>query len=192
MKAADLEIVRDDSAAQVYRLSGDQPALVSGKLPAGLSAMLRPLVDSGSSAVDEEPAKPRFRVKISRIQLSGDQVAARALLFANGQTEAGGIQVNATLDTKWRLVSNEPILQNISVVRYEKAKLASKQKWFQDATAALFEGDQAFAAQLTAGVGDWVYRVERFAGSNIYTRNGHALADVNGDGLVDLPKKMKS
>jgi len=185
LKATDLEVIREEADAQIYRLSKkDQQALASENLSTGLSELLRPLGDAAADGDEQTAAK--FRVKISRIKLAEDSVTARALLFAHGQTQSGATQINAMLDTQWRLIQSVPVLENISIVQYERAQLASKQKWFQDATATLFEGDEVFEKQLTAGVGDWINRIERYAGSSIYTRHGHALADVNGDGLVDL------
>lgn len=185
LEATNLEVVRDDSDAQIYRLADglDSQTLIRAKLPAGLSELLQPL-----RSTNEPNTAPQvqLRVKISRIRLSGNEVAAQALLFANGRTDAGAIQINTTLDTQWQLVDNAPTLQSISIAEYERAQLTSQQKWFQDATTALFAGDPAFTNQLTAGLGDWLNRIERFAGSSIYTRHGHALADVNGDGLTDL------
>jgi len=179
-----LEVVRDDSDAQSYRLAlEDRQALTSVKFSEGLASLLQPFRDN---VAGKEQAMNLLRVKVPRIQLTDDSVSAEVLLFASGRTDAGAVQVNVTLHTQWSLVKRSPILQSISVVQYQKARLASKQKWFQDATAALFDSDQAFAEQLTAGLGDWTNRIERFAGSSIYGRHGHALADVNGDGLTDL------
>ena len=188
LDAKDLDVIREEPDAQIYRLSKeDQQALAGVGLSEGLSALLQPLVVEAKDAVEGDgKSTAQFRLKISRIQLTKDSVSARALLFAHGQNDVGATQINAMLDTQWHLVKGKPILQNISIVSYERAQLASKQKWFQDATAALFEGDEVFEKQLTAGVGDWINRIERYAGSSIYTRHGHALADVNGDGLIDL------
>ena len=117
LSESDLDVVRDDSDAQIHRFAkGDQQSLTSVEFSKGFSSLLQPFRDKG---LDGQEALARLRVKVSRIQLSGDQVSAQALIFANGRTGAGAVQVNATLDTQWQLAQSGPVLKTYHASRWE-------------------------------------------------------------------------
>jgi len=136
--------------------------------------------------ITDKPIKYTYKVKISRINVKDKHVEARVILYASNQGSEGVLQVNGIMDTEWILSDGKPLLNSIDVVSYENALLKSSKPWFKDATAAIFNKDEAFQEQISVGMNEWLKRVERFAGSNIYSRHGMAMGDANGDGLDDI------
>lgn len=170
--------VRDDHQVVVKRLSDDGTV---AKKQASLAETLAVILDGRNNASEFTP-----KVKISRINIKGEKVLARILLFASTNKTKSTDQLNVVINTEWILEGELPVLDSIDLVGYETVTLKSDKPWFRDATAAIFNQDSIFRHQIAVGMNEWLNRIERFAGSNIYSRHGMAMGDANGDGLDDL------
>ena len=185
--SADAQITVFDST-KLVNLRSDEQVLIQKWDSKNSSKKKSALKDSFTSLIglSEKSSKYTFKIKISRINLSGENAEARVILYASNSGIKGVLQVNAIMDTRWALNEGEPLLSSIDLLSYENALLKSKQPWFKDATAAVFNKDEAFEEQIAVGMNDWLKKVERFAGINIYSRHGMTMGDANGDGLDDI------
>lgn len=161
--------------------ASESPLVADSPFATGFSQLLKPLLGESVSGV-------RFRLKITRVEMHEDHVRTRALLFATGRTPEGSVQVNSTWQTHWVLSDSKsvPLLKSVDVLAHEVTHLYSSKPWFTDATAALFGNDRVFQSQVLQGMPEWLNRIERYAGLSIYSRNGIAVGDANGDGLDDV------
>ena len=136
--------------------------------------------------VGEELSTYKFKIKISQIKISPEQAEARVIFHASVPRDHGALQINSIWKTHWSTVTGEPILSSLELLNYDNTLLKSPRPWFNDATSAIFGDDDAFQNQVSIGMNQWLNRIERFAGSNIYSRHGMAMGDANGDGRDDV------
>ena len=142
----------------------------------------------GSISNTSEQNEAYFRLKVSEIVLKDTVAQTKVLFYAASKGVGKRTQINSSWNVTWSISSDHETvsLQSLEILSHEELTLDGDKKWFADATLALFEDDKAFTEQLQKGVSSWLNEIERFAGSNIYSRHGFAIGDVNGDGLDDL------
>ena len=148
-----------------------------------LAASLRQFV-----APLESTSHRRFKFKLVRIDLAPREANCTVYFQIMGRSDAVTVQQKATWDCRWVLADRAPPkLAEIQTRDYEEVVMPNgRDPWFADCTQAVLGHNRSFQEQLAYGFSHWTNRIERYASYDIYSRNGIAVGDVNGDGLDDI------
>lgn len=132
--------------------------------------------------------KQRYKFKIVQVEVETDTAKSTAYFQISGRSDAGSVQQKATWYCSWILSEREaPRLASIRIEDYEEVVMqGSRGTWFADRTQAILGHNRSYREQLAYGLNHWTKRIERFGDFDIYSRNGMAVGDVNGDGLDDV------
>ncbi|MEO2047208.1 MAG: VCBS repeat-containing protein [Pirellulales bacterium] len=153
---------------------------------------------SGAKGLAEElglltlPLQPttgrRYKFKIVRVEVEAAIAKSTAYFQISGRSATDSVQQKATWHCRWILSEREaPRLASIRVENYEEVVIQGSQgPWFADRTQAILGHNWSFRAQLAYGLNHWTKRIERYGDFDIYSRNGLAVGDADGDGLDDV------
>lgn len=131
------------------------------------------------------PGPRHASAKIVGITSVAPDVADTRIKFqVDGESGAGGLQVNATWECRWQRDGDSWGLGSVRLGAFEQV-LAPKGA-FADATEAVLGGDDTFKAQFYRGLDHWMARIEMRLGVDVTGWQGLAVADIDGDGLEDI------
>ena len=129
----------------------------------------------------------RVQVKIVSLDHSADSVSTTALVDAAGSSSKDAVQTKATWRCHWNRAGDALRLASIRSENYEevKARVAGG-KWFVDCTGSVLADNTSYHDQLAFGLSHWTAHLPKIHGTDLFTRYGLAMGDVNGDSLEDL------
>ena len=128
-----------------------------------------------------------MHIKIVRVDLNGDFVTTNSFFEISGHTDESATQLNAVWTCQWERDQQSLRLKSITTDDYEEVVTRGPGgKWFSDCTEAVLSGNACFESQLMQGHHYWLQRIEHVTRFNTAARNGLAIGDANGDGLVNF------
>jgi hypothetical protein len=177
--------VYSDGSMTVWRGEAGEQATASGSRrgPEGLQAAIEALRVAYADAV-----QVRKKVKIVRVDSTGQRSRTSALLEVAAVRPTGLVQIHASLEATWQIVRNEsPRLASLAVTAYEEVVSAAPHTvHFHDVTASILQGESAYREEFLVSSDTWAERTETQLGSDFMGYHGVSVADVDGDGLDDL------
>ncbi|MDB4294094.1 VCBS repeat-containing protein [Akkermansiaceae bacterium] len=129
----------------------------------------------------------KLKLKTTGVNLTGEGEFQTTIIYlAKGKGTDGAVQQNGRWELQWE--EGDPLkLIGVKVLTFEEVALLTKKGLhFEDRTAAVFAGDEAFEKQLMRGVGFWRSRMMGDFGVDVNGMQGLALGDINGDDVEDL------
>ncbi len=133
--------------------------------------------------------KKRASLKISRIQVEGEQIRTAVRVEVSGSVPRRAIQQTAAWDCTWiwEKRAEAPRLASIKLVSFEEvhAELTGGAS-LSDQTLAVVGANPSFTAQLLTGSQEWLARLDSSIALETFGHQGVAIGDVNGDDLEDV------
>ncbi len=189
-----------DSSAGLVIARNDQPLQepLQGPLQEPLHEPLHRGPDGAAAALAELRERfatdDRIEVKFKTISIEereNDAVTRCYVfsksLFSDSIDARPARSSRATWQCEWSVASEpgeQPRLTRIQVLQYEES--SAEAVLFEEATSAVFDGEESFESQLAPSLEHWAGRIERGLGMTLIGHEGIALGDVDGDGLDDL------
>ncbi len=169
---ASLRIARNDTPPQDDALRG-----IAGALEA-----LREL-----RAAFDPAANVTHQFKTISVDERDGGATTRVFVFLDARESRPVRSIRATWRCEWSArgaQDTHPKLARILVEAHAESEAAAP--LFEEATSAVFAGEESFQAQLAPSLEHWSGRVERALGMTLIGHEGLALGDADGDGLDDL------
>lgn len=130
------------------------------------------------------------KFKVFKVEVAADSTTTEVYFEANGKSQDGAVQQNATWLCRWIPTSDKTSLQlqSVEVSDFEEVRFTPGRPGtlLADCTAAVFANEPIFAEQLQQSIHHWAGRIERHLGSDNRALQGIAIGDVNGDGRDDI------
>lgn len=143
-----------------------------------LSALRRPF---------DEASDFHVKIKVFRVEASGESVTTRQYVSLSGKTPAGLLEQNATWSMRW-FPGSTPTIQAIRVLAFEQVSTKPERSvpLFSDCTHSILKGNDCYSKQISRGLDHWLQRVENQEDMAFFGSPGLAVGDADGDGLDDL------
>ncbi len=185
LRPAKLGQVFADGGIRVLRSTPDSQDRSLHRGAEGLGAALRELPGIASSDL-------RYKVKVVGVELEDNAATTRQLFSLAARTGDGSsVESHATWEAQWTRSDGDepPRLRSLRLLDdYQESHYRSDDHptWFNDRTAAVLAGTEAFDRQLSRGTWSWLGELEAALGHDFAGHSGLAVGDVDGDGLEDL------
>ena len=180
LRPSPLEQVFSDKTFTVRRFApGDRAAAP----PIGLASVLNGLIAPFANATDLHT-----KFKLFKVQRSDSHADTKVLFQADGTTDGGRLQINATWRCRWTAIeSTQPRLISIEVLAHEEVvQHGIRGPLLVDCTESVLGATDSYRRQLLHSTDHWRARLARDHGLDVVANHGLALGDVNGDGRDDL------
>ncbi len=122
-------------------------------------------------------------VKVKTVSVDEKQRKTVHLVHLLARVKDEAIELDATWHCQW---SPEGELAGLSTSAFAWHGTKQPKPWLVDQTATLLAKCPEAARQLAHGTPHWQLRTPRWAGFFKFGHHGGSVADVNGDGLLDL------
>ena len=154
LRPRQLQKVFEDHSLTILRARGSGTETDAGfRGVAGAIDALRSLSEPLNGAKDIH-----VKFKVFRVELNPKSATTRVFHQANGRSQRGLVQQNATWNCRWHRPSAEssPLLEWIHVEDYEEIlRRDSASTLFSDCTASVMANVNSFRQQLAPGIDDW-------------------------------------
>ena len=192
LRPAALDALYSTEAVSVFRAARSESKASEVQPRKGRSELLQALEALATSFSDSGDAHTKF--KIVRVEMDGNEVETVAYYQANGTTERGIVQQNATWTCRWnqqQATSGErPTLMLAEISAHDFSEVVGHsegQPLLADCTESVLGGNPSFDHLMMKGTNHWRRTLQSSLGVDIFGHQGLAIGDANGDGLEGFP-----
>lgn len=171
-----IRVQRGELAAESTGPEDELPGRGSAGLAESLRALLVPFRDMSAT---------RMKIKIFRVEKTGDAVETLQTLEVFGPTESGVQEITAIWRAQWTDDRKHPLLKQLEVTDFETAESCGH-TLFADCTESVLAGNASFRNQLLRGYDYWLDQSQFLRFFILLGTPGIAIGDVNSDDLEDL------